>query len=86
MGLKLSDLEISCGHTERVSDSCLVGVEAGVRGNSTHHLGVGPAGDLDDHVQDGAGLVGEEGDVVEGGDDLSILLSVDTVLCGGRRG
>ena len=27
------------------------------------HLGVGPSGNLNDHVEDGLGLVGEEGDV-----------------------
>lgn len=43
-------------------------------------LGVGPAGDLDDHVQDVLGLVGEEGDIVEGRDGLAILLDVNTVL------
>jgi len=27
------------------------------------HLGVGPSGNLNDHVEDGLGIVGEEGDV-----------------------
>ena len=43
-------------------------------------LGVGPAGDLDDHVQDGLLLVGVERDVVEGRDGHAILLDVDAVL------
>jgi hypothetical protein len=47
-------------------------------------LGVGPARDLNDHVQDGLLLVGIEGDVVEGRDGLAILLNVDAVLKGMR--
>lgn len=47
-------------------------------------LGVGPAGDLDDHVQDGLLLVGVERDVVEGRDGHAILLDVDAVLEGVR--
>lgn len=47
-------------------------------------LGVGPAGDLDDHVQDGLLLVGVERDVVEGRDGHAILLDVDAVLKGVR--
>lgn len=47
-------------------------------------LGVGPARNLNDHVQDGLLLVGVEGDVVEGGDGLAILLDEDTVLEGVR--
>lgn len=43
-------------------------------------LGIGPAGDLDDHVQDALLLVGVQGDVVEGGDGDAILLNVDAVL------
>lgn len=55
------------------------------------HLGVGPARDLDDHVEDAPVLVDEEGDVVEGRDDVAIFLDVDTVPLGGdgssrRRG
>lgn len=47
-------------------------------------LGVGPAGDLDDHVEDGLLLVGVERDVVEGRDGHAILLDVDAVLKGVR--
>lgn len=44
------------------------------------HLGIGPSGNLDDHVQDGLLLIGEEGDVVKGGDGNAILFNVDTML------
>lgn len=47
----------------------------------THlELGIGPPGDLDNHVQDGLLLVGVEGDIVEGRDGDAILLDVDAVL------
>lgn len=45
-------------------------------------LGVGPAGDLNDHVKDSLLLVGVERNIVEGRDGLAILLDVDTVLQG----
>jgi hypothetical protein len=45
------------------------------------HLRVGPPRDLDDHIQDDIVLVGEEGDVVEGGHDGTIVLNENTVLC-----
>ena len=57
----------------------LDGVEGLVLGDL--HLRVGPAGDLDDHVQDAIVLVGEEGNVVERGDDSAVALREDTVLC-----
>ena len=44
------------------------------------HFCVGPAGDFDDHIENAMILVGEEGDVVEGGDDGTILLDEDTML------
>ena len=47
-------------------------------------LGIGPARDLNNHVQDGLLLVGIEGNVVEGRDGLAILLNVDAVLQGVR--
>jgi len=50
------------------------------RRNAYLLLGVGPARNLDDHVQDGLLLVGVEGNVVEGRDGDAILLDVDTVL------
>lgn len=43
------------------------------------HLGVGPTRDLDDHIEDALVLVDEEGDVVEGRDDVAIFLDVDAV-------
>ena len=61
-------------------DVLLDGVEGLLLGDL--HLGVGPAGDLDHHVQDAIVLVGEEGDVVEGRDDAAVLLDVHPVLCG----
>ena len=47
------------------------------------HFRVGPARDLDDHVQDAIVLVGEERDVVEGRNDgpVGCLLDEDTVFC-----
>lgn len=49
--------------------------------SSTHLLlGVGPARDLNDHVQDSLLLVGEQRNVVEGGDRLAILLDVGAEL------
>ena len=44
------------------------------------HLGVGPAGDLDDHVEDAIVPVGEKRDVVEGGDDLAVSFDEDSVI------
>jgi hypothetical protein len=42
-------------------DILLDGVERLLLGDL--HLGVGPSGNLNNHVEDGLGLVGEEGDV-----------------------
>ena len=44
------------------------------------HLGVGPAGDLNNHVEDTVVLVCEEGNVMKGRDDGAILLDVDAVF------
>lgn len=44
------------------------------------HLGVGPAGNLDDHVQDAVVLISEERDVMPRRDDISTLLEEHTVL------
>lgn len=44
------------------------------------HLGVCPAGNFDDHVEDAIAPVGEERDVVPGGDDLTVSLDVDSVI------
>ena len=59
-------------------DILLDGVERLLLGD--FHLGVGPTGDLDDHVEDAIGLVGEQRNVVPRRDDLSLLLSEHTVL------
>lgn len=45
-------------------------------------LGVGPAGDLNNHVEDVLLLIGVERDVVEGRDGLAIALDEDAVLQG----
>lgn len=45
-------------------------------------LGVGPAGNLNDHVEDGLLGIGIERDIVEGRDGDAILLDVDAVLQG----
>lgn len=46
------------------------------------HLRVAPAGDFNDHVEDAIALVGEKRDVVEGGDNLAILLDEDAMFWG----
>lgn len=43
-------------------------------------FGVGPAGDFDNHVEDTIALVGKERNVVEGGDDGSVLFWIYTVF------
>jgi len=55
-------------------------VEGFLLGN--FHFGVGPAGNLNDHVEDAIILVSEERDVMEGRDDGSILLNENTMLEG----
>lgn len=59
-------------------DILLDGVERLLLGDL--HLGVGPAGDLNDHVEDALVLVGEQRDVVEGGDDGAILFDEHAML------
>lgn len=54
------------------------GVESLLLGD--FHLGVGPAGDLDDHVEDAIVPVGEKRDVMEGGNDLTVSLDVHSVI------
>jgi hypothetical protein len=44
------------------------------------HLGIGPAGNFDDHVEDAVVLVREKWDIVEGGHNRAILLDVDSVI------
>ena len=45
------------------------------------HLRVGPAGNLDNHVQDAIVAVSEQRDVVPARDGAAILLDIHTVLC-----
>ena len=45
------------------------------------HLCVRPTGDLDHHVEDAIVSVCKEGNVVEGRDDLAVLLDKGSVLC-----
>ena len=59
-------------------DILLDGVERLLLGD--FHLGVGPTGNLADHVEDAIGLVGKQRNVVPRRDDLSLLLSEHTVL------
>lgn len=44
------------------------------------HLAIGPARDLDNHVQDRLLLVGVQGNIVEGRDGHAILLNIYAVL------
>lgn len=59
-------------------DVLLDGIERLLLGDL--HLGVGPAGDLDDHVEDAIALIGEKRDVMERGDDLAVLFDVDAMF------
>jgi len=61
-------------------DVLLDGVEWLVLGDL--ELGIGPTGDLDNHVEDAVALVGKEGNVVEGGDDGSVLFGIDAMVEG----
>jgi len=56
------------------------GVERFVLGDLK--LGVGPTRDLYNHVEDAIVLVGKERNVVEGGDDGSVLFRIDAVFEG----
>ena len=58
-----------------------IGGEGGV-GQTNLLLGIGPAGNLDDHVENGLLLVGVQGNVMEGRDDLVALLNVDAMVEG----
>ena len=59
-------------------DVLLDGIERLLFGD--FHLGVGPAGNLDDHVEYAIALIGEERDVMERRDDPAILLDVDAMF------
>jgi len=59
-------------------DVLLDGVEWLIFGD--FKLGVGPTGDLDNHVEDAIALIGKERDVVEGGDNGSVLFGIDAMI------
>ena len=54
------------------------GVEGFLLGD--FHLGVGPTGNLDDHVEDAIVLVGKEWNVVPRGNDSAVSLDVHSVI------
>ena len=70
-------------------------MEAGVKGHSqrpsapdtsrqpTH---VGPAGDLDNHVEDGLGLIGEQGDVAKEDERVAVSSRRQAGSCSEGRG
>jgi hypothetical protein len=61
-------------------DVLLDGVERLLLGD--FHLGIGPAGHLDDHVENAIVPICKERDVMERRDDeLAVLLDVDAVFC-----
>jgi hypothetical protein len=60
-------------------DVLLDGVERLLLGD--FHLGIGPAGNLDDHVENAIVPVCKERDVMERRDDLAVLLDVNAVFC-----
>lgn len=82
MGLSCSSLEI-CSDSQRLSFRAAVRRPRRSQLGPTHlHLRVGPAGHLNNHVEDGLLLVGVERDVVPWRDELAVLLDVDAVLEG----
>jgi hypothetical protein len=60
-------------------DVLLDGVERLLLGD--FHLGIGPAGNLDDHVENAIVPICKERDVMERRDDLAVMLDVDAVFC-----
>ena len=54
------------------------GVESFLLGD--FHLGVGPTGNLDDHVEDAIVLVGKKWNVVPRGNDSAVSLDVHSVI------
>ena len=69
-----ADEENQGNQWDRVNQSKLVAANL--------HLSVGPAGDLDNHVEDGLLRVGVQWDIVEGRDGHAVLLDVHPVLQG----
>jgi hypothetical protein len=74
MGLSVSSLEI-CGRRQYA-----VHRSGGQLGGTHLHLRIGPAGHLDDHVEDRLLLIGKQRDVVPWRDELAVLLDEDAVL------
>ena len=60
-------------------DVLLDGVERLLLGD--FHLGIGPAGNLDDHVEDPIIPICKERDVMKRRDNLAVLLDVDAMFC-----
>jgi hypothetical protein len=60
-------------------DVLLDGIERLLLGD--FHLGIGPAGNLDDHVENANVPIRKKRDVMERRDDLAVLLDVDAVFC-----
>lgn len=87
MGLRSSSLEIWTRAESHVSTVFTWRGRWQTTGkNANLQLGVGPAGNLNHHVQDGLLRVGVQRDIVEGGDGNAILLDVHPVLEGVGRG
>jgi hypothetical protein len=59
-------------------DVLLDGIERFLLGN--FHLGVRPAGNFDNHVENAIVLIGEERDVVERRDDLAVVLDINAMF------
>lgn len=89
MGLRSSSLEIWAVDTSEVSRqhdgggrTAAAGQNGRAQGAAHLKLGIGPARDLDNHVEDGLLGIGKQGDVVEGRQGQAILLDVHAVLEG----
>jgi hypothetical protein len=81
MGLSVSSLEI-CWDSQYSQPFLERGfAQQSEQRKSTHlHLGIGPTGHLDDHVEDRLLLIGIEGNIVPWRDQLAVLLDEDAVL------
>jgi hypothetical protein len=73
---------IACGANSPSDPSKSSTFEEKLRKKTYLKFSIGPARNLNNHVQDGLLLVGIEGDIVEGGDWNAILLDIDSVLEG----
>jgi hypothetical protein len=59
-------------------DILLDGIEGLLLGN--FHLGIRPAGNFDNHVENPIGLIGEERDIVERRDNLAVVLGINPMF------